>query len=445
MIVPSQRLLQTAAMVLLPAAFLPVFFPNGGLIVLALGFGLAILAAFDGFLSRSVLEEYSVTPEDLVRINLNEEQSLAIAVRRTGEYGTGKWLRIGLNGDAELIVHPEELVIREVPDSFMVRFTVTATRRGEFSIESVILGGPSRMGLWEHKRDVSVKCKAIVQIAMKRAIGDAIRQLALRRHGGQWLTVRSGRGREFEQLREYTAGDSTNEIDWKATARRRHPIVRQYQVERTQDIYLCVDNSRLSGQLIESESGSQMTMLDQFVRAAFAVEYAVRETGDRLGLLTFGNSVHQFAHASASLSSTQNIRAVLNRIQPELSAPAFDDACTTLRTRLNKRSLLLFLTNLGEPQLVEQFLEASSVLLRQHVIVVVSPADARCERLFSAADVREVDGLYNELAGHLLWKRGEQLRPQLRRKGIRVSVVPPAQLGGAATTVYLDIKERQLL
>src|SRR5690606_8645271 len=55
-----------------------------------------------------------------------------------------------------------------------------------------------------------------------------------------------GRGREFERLREYMPGDSYDEIHWKATARRGTPITKVFQVERTQEVYVVIDASRLT-------------------------------------------------------------------------------------------------------------------------------------------------------------------------------------------------------
>ena len=55
-----------------------------------------------------------------------------------------------------------------------------------------------------------------------------------------------GKGREFEKLREYMPGDSFDEIHWKATAKRGRPITKVFQIERTQEVYVVIDASRLS-------------------------------------------------------------------------------------------------------------------------------------------------------------------------------------------------------
>ena len=56
-----------------------------------------------------------------------------------------------------------------------------------------------------------------------------------------------GKGREFEKLREYVPGDGYDELHWKATARRGRPITKVYQIERTQEVYVVIDASRLGG------------------------------------------------------------------------------------------------------------------------------------------------------------------------------------------------------
>src|SRR5204863_1117351 len=55
-----------------------------------------------------------------------------------------------------------------------------------------------------------------------------------------------GKGRDFEKLREYIPGDSYDEVHWKATAKRGRPVTKIFQIERTQEVYVIIDASRLS-------------------------------------------------------------------------------------------------------------------------------------------------------------------------------------------------------
>ncbi|MEO8335223.1 MAG: DUF58 domain-containing protein, partial [bacterium] len=51
---------------------------------------------------------------------------------------------------------------------------------------------------------------------------------------------RRGEGRAFARLRDYVVGDDPRHIDWKATARRGHPITREFTVEQSQTVFILV-------------------------------------------------------------------------------------------------------------------------------------------------------------------------------------------------------------
>src|SRR5690606_10972361 len=66
-------------------------------------------------------------------------------------------------------------------------------------------------------------------------------QAQRRREAGFRSLRRLGEGRSFESLREWSPGDDSRAIDWKATARRGHLVTRQYEDERRQHMMLMID------------------------------------------------------------------------------------------------------------------------------------------------------------------------------------------------------------
>ena len=46
---------------------------------------------------------------------------------------------------------------------------------------------------------------------------------------GEYLSAFKGRGMEFEEVREYTAGDEVKSIDWKVSARMGRPYIKRYR------------------------------------------------------------------------------------------------------------------------------------------------------------------------------------------------------------------------
>jgi uncharacterized protein (DUF58 family) len=301
------------------------------------------------------------------------------------------------------------------------------------------------LGFWQFRRTLEIECRVLVQPALAAITKQTAKLLASHRHGGQRIVARNGRGREFEQLREYVPNDQFGDIDWKATARRRVPIVREFQIERTQDVYACIDFSRLSARPVVRKNQTRATVLDEYIRSTLMLHCAVRETGDRFGFATFSNRVQHLAKAANANSFDAVFRQALYPLRPHLATPAFDEICAALRTRVKRRAMVIFFTSLAEPQLAESFSAAARLLARQHLVIVVCPADAHAKPLFSDSDVNAPEDLYGKLAGHLLWKKLAQVRLQLGTRGIRMHVEAPGRLGLAAATEYLDIKERQLL
>ncbi len=60
---------------------------------------------------------------------------------------------------------------------------------------------------------------------------------------GQYHSAFKGRGMEFEEVREYSAGDDVRTIDWNVTARQGRPFVKRFREERELTVMLLVDVS----------------------------------------------------------------------------------------------------------------------------------------------------------------------------------------------------------
>ena len=83
-----------------------------------------------------------------------------------------------------------------------------------------------------------------------REIFEKVRQIEIRTHrhardtfAGQYHSVFKGRGMDFDEVREYVAGDEIRSIDWNVTARTGRPFVKKYTEEREQTLLLLVDLS----------------------------------------------------------------------------------------------------------------------------------------------------------------------------------------------------------
>ncbi len=105
-----------------------------------------------------------------------------------------------------------------------------------------------------------------------------------RTQGTRTFKRRAGIGIQHFDHRDYTPGDEVRHIDWRQTARRRHPIVRRFESETVSDWTIVLDAS-------SSMAVNGAAKWRAAVRMAAAMSYALLQLGHRVGLLVFGERV----------------------------------------------------------------------------------------------------------------------------------------------------------
>ncbi|HET8824318.1 MAG TPA: DUF58 domain-containing protein [Terriglobales bacterium] len=322
--------------------------------------------------------------------------------------------------------------------STILPVTCIPEERGRYHIETCFVRTRSPWRLWRvyQRRTIHLDVRVFPDLASEPGARILFRkqQLGLRKHRP------IGRGKEFERLREYAHGDSFDEIYWKATARRGSPIVKVFQVERTQDIYAVVDTS------FRSARGGR---LERFLNGALMLALTAEKEGDNFGLVTFDRQVARFVPAARGKRHFTRCREAIFDVQPQRVAPDFSELFTFLQLRIRKRALLLCLTDLEDPIAAEAFLAACSLLARKHVVVVAAMRDDAVQPLFPNVSSDElpsdVSGIYHRLAGHLHWASLLETGNKLNRVGVRVRALRPASVGLDLVDEYEEIKRRQIL
>lgn len=101
---------------------------------------------------------------------------------------------------------------------------------------------------------------------------------------GRFASRMRGRGLNFEEIRDYRAGDDVRSIDWKVTARLQHPHVRVFNEERDRQALLVVD------QRMSMFFGSRRSMKSVAAAEAAAIgAWRVLGAGDRVGAIVFND------------------------------------------------------------------------------------------------------------------------------------------------------------
>ncbi len=418
MMAPRTRLILLSAAVALPLLTAAWVVPSLALPVAAV---LAILLLFvitDAILGTRALALVTVEFPPGIRWTKDRESKLTIKLEHAAP-------DLVVNAD-----FPKEILC----DRLQSVFVCTPVKRGDYQLHECYLESSSPLGLWSIRSIRPIRTLIRVYPNLRH---DKTAAAFLRRSlGGMHLQRQLGKGREFEKLRDYAPGDSFDEIHWKATARRGRPISKQFQIERTQEVYVIVDSSRLT---------ARADALEQFVNAALVLAIAADRQGDHFGLLTFSDKVEQFVRARSGMTHFLACRNAIYDLQPRPVSPSFEEVFTFIQMRLQRRALLIFLTALDDPLLAETFSRHCGAIARRHLVIVATPQQSSDQPLFAGELPAGTDEVYQRLAGHLAFRDRTELKKKLERQGLKFAILRPESISADLAALYLSVKRSQAL
>ncbi len=467
MLIPENRLVFWAAVILIPFAIAGAGGPSTfAASMIVIGVFLAVVIV-DAATAPGRLAGLRVELPPLQRLQKDLPSELEIHI--INERRKVREVRLGFSFPAEVTTTAPDRLVRLPSDAESARFTWTCIprRRGQYWLRTAHLEVRSALGFWAVRSTQTVA----MELRVYPNLRDERRQLSalfLRRQQlGEHRHRAAGQGREFEKLRDYVPGDSISDIHWKVTAKRGRPVTKVYRMEQSHEVYIVIDASRLSFRAArpvpvhagddedtspyaapgaDAEGKLPASILEHYVSAALVLALAAEQQGDQFGIITFADRVGTFLRARNGPSHYDSVRDRLYALHAERVSPDFDELCTTIRLRLRKRALLIFLTSLDDPVLAETFTKASDLLSRQHLCFVNMLAPAGARPLFSdPAAVAEVGDLYDCLGGHLRWHALKEMQLVLQRRGVRMNLVEPERLALDLIAQHAEVRARQLL
>jgi uncharacterized protein (DUF58 family) len=444
MIVPRSRLLFWVAAIVLPFALLGAVVPSSAAVSLLVISGLFLIVIADAVRAQKSLAGVGVELPPVTRMSKDREGKLELRIRN--ERQTQKKLRVALAWPLEIKSDGEELetILPAQSEWSRLAWACTPLKRGNYKLDSAFVEGSSPLGFWAARKNLPVQSEIRVYPNLLNERKNLAALFLNRGAFGLHAQRQVGKGRDFEKLREYVPGDGYDEIHWKATARRGKPITKVFQIEKTQEVYVIVDASRLSARKTNQDVEAN-SALERFVTAALVLGLAAERQGDLFGLLTFTDKVEKFVRAKNSQSHYSACRDTLYTLEPKIVTPDFDELCTFIRLRLRRRALLVFLTALDDPAIAENFTRNVELIRRQHLVLVNMLQPPGVTPLFSNPNVNDADDLYQQLGGHLRWQNLRELQKNLHRRGVQFSLLGNERLSAELVSQYLNVKRRQLL
>lgn len=248
-----------------------------------------------------------------------------------------------------------------------------------------------------------------------------------------------GESRAFAGLRDYAIGDDPRHIDWKATARRRKHMVREFTIEQSQTVFTMVESGRAMTQL-----AGEFSRLEHALSAALVLTDVAATSGDRVGTMVFDQDVRVFVPPSRGDAALRLVRNALIPVTATMSEPDYAGAFRYLASRQRRRALIVFFTDVIDERASRALVAHVTRSAARHLVVVVA---LRNDAVFDAAVPRgERDlALYTSAAAEELVAGRQALLERMRRAGVSVLDVSPQAMTAAVVNKYLEIKGRGAL
>jgi uncharacterized protein (DUF58 family) len=424
---------------LIPAAVMLVFQGGGGLLLgLSLDAAVALFALLDLVLSpkKEELQVERVLPAFL---SLAADNSVGWDVRNASRMVVRFVLRDDMPDAIVRSVERVEGRLRARSHAEL-RYKVRPTARGLYEFGDVWLRYWTPLGLLIRQRRIVARSSVKVYPNVTNL---SRYELALRRHRAAELGLsgapQRGQGRQFNSLRDYVSGDDWSDVAWKATAKRGRLIVRDYEVERNQNILLLLDCGRLMSTEYEGVS-----RLDYAVNASLLLTYAAMKQGDAIGLIAFDERVQTYVPPVRGRGALGRMNEALYRLKPTLTEPNYDMACRFLALRYRKRSLIVIFTDVIDRDASAVLLAHTARFARQHLPLCVVYRNMEAESLADARPESMGECFTKTVAIQTLDRRAAALA-LMRGHGVDVLECSPKAVAPSLIGRYLWLKRNRRL
>ncbi|HEU4631383.1 MAG TPA: DUF58 domain-containing protein [Gemmatimonadaceae bacterium] len=248
---------------------------------------------------------------------------------------------------------------------------------------------------------------------------------------------RRGEGTSFASLREYALGDEPRHIDWKATARRGKPMVREYSVEQGQTVVIAIDAGRLMTQLADGVSRFEHALSAAMVLADVAVH-----SNDQVGLLLFDAEVRAWVPPARGRPALERLREALIPARATMTEPDYAAAFRTLATRHRKRALLVLFTDAIDVRASQALIAHTARGSARHLPLVVALRNDALVAAARPAPGADAARIYESAAAEELLLAREEALQRMRGAGASVVDVSPRLMAAAVVNRYLELKGR---
>lgn len=358
----------------------------------------------------------------------------AVAVRASFRTRAPARVEVALEANDRLAVSPPLCIARGEGKNLDAEFDVRAVRRGLGRLERVWLRWAGPLGLARRQAALFVDRGVTLEADFRGVREVAMRMFSQDSQAGNKAQFDVGDGGEFNALREYQPGMDLRAADWKQSARHNKVLVKEFRTERNHPIILALDTGRL---MCEPVAG--LARMDRALNAALLLAYVSLKIGDRVGLFAFDAQPRVATGTISGVNAFALLRRQAAAIDYSTEETNFTLGLATLQTALDRRSMIIILTEFADPTSAELMLESVGRLLRRHAVLFVVLRDDEVESLARARPAVS-DDVARAVVADAIWREREAVMARLRRLGADILEAPAGSLGPALLDRYLAAK-----
>ncbi|CAM3378307.1 hypothetical protein AEQU2_01546 [Aequorivita lipolytica] len=258
-------------------------------------------------------------------------------------------------------------------------------------------------------------------------------------HIGLKKIRRIGHTMEFEQIKEYVAGDDVRTVNWKATGKHARLMVNQYQDEKMQPVYSIIDTSRVMKMPFNG-----LKLLDYALNSTLAFSNIALKKNDKVGLVDFSNKPGNFLTAQAKKTYLNNILEALYNIDTKFLDADYGVLQALVKRKITHRSLLMLYTNFEHISALHRQLPYLQAIAKKHVLVVIFFENTELKTLTNS-EAKSLSEIVDQTIAQQFELDKKLMVRELQQRGIQTILTAPEDLTVNTINKYLEIKARGLL
>ncbi|MGN6639726.1 MAG: DUF58 domain-containing protein [Mucilaginibacter sp.] len=320
----------------------------------------------------------------------------------------------------------------------VINYVLRPTKRGEYEFGDIIVYVMSPLGIINRRykfkqAETLAVYPSFLQMRQYElmAVSNRLNEMGIKK------IRRLGHSMEFEQVKNYVAGDDYRTINWKATARRGDLMTNVYTDEKSQHVYCVIDKSRAMKMPFDG-----LSLMDYAINASLVLSDVALLKEDKAGLITIAEKAGAIIAADRKPAQLNRIQEVLYKESTDYLEANMELLYNTVRKVLKQRSLVVFFTNFESMSALERQLPFLKRISRFHLLLVIFFENTELHKL-SETPAQNVEEIYIKTIAEKFAYDKKLIVKELSKHGIQSILSTPQNLTVNTINKYLELKAKQ--